>query len=342
MRLALAGDVLPHDGLWQVARADARRAGKSRGSLDFGPILRPTRPVIEAADVAICHLETPVAERTGPFRSYPTFSVPPQILSAIAGTGFDACTTASNHSVDQGFEGVTRTLDALDRNGIRHTGTARTAREKRRLLRMKSGGLELALLSYTYGTNGLPVDADKPWSVNLIGPAAIRADARRAKARGADVVVVALHWGDEYSHAPSDYQLTVADEVTRSRDVDLVYGHHAHVVQPVRKVNGTWVAFGLGNFVAEQETEVVGVYEGMIAEFDLVPRRSGRVDVRWAGYRPTYIGSHNPARPRIRVHDIDAALSAGTLPLSLRERMRAARERVRSVVGEAPPARVSP
>jgi len=149
VRLALTGDVLLHDGLWDVARADARRAGQSPGSLDFGPILQPTRPVIRAADIAICHLETPVAESAGPFQSYPAFSVPPQILSAIAGTGFDACTTASNHSVDQGFEGVTRTLDAMDRNGIRHTGTARSAREQRRLLRMRAGGLELALLSYT-------------------------------------------------------------------------------------------------------------------------------------------------------------------------------------------------
>ena len=155
-------------------------------------------------------------------------------------------------------------------------------------------------------------------------------------------MVVALHWGDEYSQVPSDYQLTVADEVTRSRDVDLVYGHHAHVVQPVRKVNGTWVAFGLGNFVAEQETEVVGIYEGMIAQFDLIPRRSGQVDVRWAAYRPTYITRYDPARPRMRVHDIDAALGAGTLPLPLLQRMRAAKERVRSVVGELPSTRVSP
>jgi len=208
------------------------------------------------------------------------------------------------------------------------------------------GGLEIVLLSYTYGTNGIPLEADKPWSVNLIDPASIRADARRAKVTGADAVVVGLHWGDEYTHSPSDYQRTIAEQVTRSAAVDLVYGHHAHVVQPVRKVNGTWVAYGLGNFVAAHSTEVVGVYEGMVVEFDLTRLRGGEVKVRWTGYRPTYISPSNGVG--MRVYDIRSALGRASvtqplpndlpsdLPSDLRSDLRAAGARVRAVVGRAP------
>jgi len=341
VRLAFAGDVLAHDALWKVARADARRAGEG-GAFEFAPLFEPVRPLIESADLAVCHLETPVAPAEGPFSGYPTFSVPPQILGGITAAGFDACTTASNHSVDQGFDGLSRTLSALDQREIPHTGTARSPREQRHLLRVEVGGLEIVLLSYTYGTNGIPLEADKPWSVNLIDPASIRADARRAKATGADAVVVGLHWGDEYTHSPSDYQRTIAEQVTRSAAVDLVYGHHAHVVQPVRKVNGTWVAYGLGNFVAAHSTEVVGVYEGMVVEFDLTRLRGGEVKVRWTGYRPTYISPSNGVG--MRVYDIRSALGRASvtqplpndLPSDLRSDLRAAGARVRAVVGRAP------
>lgn len=334
VRLALAGDVLMHDGLWAVARREAARAGRS--GMDFAPILEPAAPPIEAADVAVCHLETPLAQRGGPYSNYPVFAVPPQTMRALAAVGFDACTTASNHSLDQGFTGLAHTLDVLDRHGIEHTGTARSAAESRKPLRIDVAGIDIALLAYTYGTNGIPLPDDRRWSVNLIDPDRIDADARRARRQGADAVVVALHWGEEYQHRPSAYQRSVADAVTRSPAVDLVYGHHAHVVQPVRRVNGTWVAYGLGNFVAQQETDRVGVYEGMVAEFDVVRRPSGEVQVRWAGYRPTYITRYQPQDPGMRVHDIRAALRDPSVPRHLRAEMRAARQRVRAVVGQPP------
>jgi poly-gamma-glutamate synthesis protein (capsule biosynthesis protein) len=333
--VVMAGDVLMHDGLWEVARRHAERAG--RGGMDFRPVFQPTRDLVSGADLAVCHMETPVAPPEGPFSSYPVFSVPPQTLAGVEAAGFDVCTTASNHSVDQGFEGVRRTLAELDRQGLEHTGTARSKRERDRLLHVDVEGIDVALLSYAYGTNGMPVDADKPWSVNLIDVAAIRQDARRARDEGADAVLVALHWGDEYQHEPSAYQLDVADAVTRIRDVDLVFGHHAHVVQPVRRVNGTWVAFGMGNFVAQQSTDVEGVYEGMIARFTLQPRApGGGVDVRWAGYSPTYISRYDSAAPDMRVYDIGAALRDPSLSPALKAEMRAARDRVRAVVGTPP------
>src|SRR5437867_6222430 len=99
------------------------------GHRDYSDLLAGVRPVIDQADLAICHLETPIAPASGPFKGYPQFSVPPEIAPALAGIGYDTCSTASNHTLDQGAKGVTTTLDTLDAAGIKHTGSARSARE---------------------------------------------------------------------------------------------------------------------------------------------------------------------------------------------------------------------
>ena len=334
VRVVMAGDVLLHNGLWAVAANDARKAGHP-GALDFAPMFAPVRRLVSSADLAVCHLETPVGLPAGPFSNFPLFEVPPQVVDGLRETGFDVCTTASNHSVDQGFDGLRRTLDVLDRAGLGHVGTARSRDEQRATPLLDIKGLRVALLSYTYATNGMPVDGDKPWSVNLIDPARIRADARRAKAAGADAVLVALHWGNEYQHEPSVLQWQTAEQVTRSPHVDLVFGHHAHVVQPVRKVNGTWVAFGLGNFVAQQDPADPATYEGIVARFDIV-LRAGEVSVRYAGYRPTYISRYDGADPAMRVIDTDVALARSRTPTWLRQQLAASRARVVAVAGPRP------
>jgi poly-gamma-glutamate synthesis protein (capsule biosynthesis protein) len=301
--LALTGDVLIHDNVW----ASARRAAGGRG-FDFRPMLASLRPTLSEADLALCHLETPLAPPGGPYAGYPLFSAPPQIVPALRWVGYDGCSTASNHSVDQGFSGVTRSLQALDAAGLRHTGSARTAAESRAITGFHVHGIEIAWLSYTYGTNGMPVDADKPWSVNLIDVRRILADARRARAAGADAVVVALHWGDEYSHSPSAFQRDVADRLTHSGDISLLYGHHAHVVQPITRVNGTWVVYGLGNLLAGQGTTASGVANGMIALATLRQRGDGTVRVSRPTYRPTHIDYTDP-HGEFRVYDVRRALS---------------------------------
>jgi hypothetical protein len=336
VRVVMAGDVLLHNGLWDVARHDARKAGRPPGSTDFGPMFRPVRPLLSGADLAICHLETPLGRTRGPFHDYPLFEVPPQVVDGLGAAGFDVCSTASNHSLDQGHEGLRRTLRALDARGMPHVGTARSPDERGTTTILDVKGVRVAVLSHTYGTNGIPVPPSKPWSVNLIEPARIREDARRAKAAGADAVLVALHWGTEYQHEPTDDQRRIARQVTRSPDVDLVYGHHAHVVQPVRKINGTWVAFGLGNFVAQQDPAITGVYDGAVAQFDIARRAPGTVSVRYAGYRPTYISRYESADPAMRVLDIDRALERGHRPASLRREMVDARRRVSEVMGPRP------
>ena len=248
--VVMSGDVLLHSGVWESARADA--AARGRPGLDFRPMFAALEPVYSDADLAICHVETPLAEPDGPFSSYPIFSAPPQVVPGLKSAGIDACTTASNHSVDTGLEGLLRTLRTLDAHGIEHAGTAESRKDARRPELLDVAGVTVALLSYTYGTNGLPIPSEAPWSVPLIDTDRMLAMARRARAEGAEIVIVALHAGTEYTTAPNDQQLEVVDALTRSPHVDLVYGHHAHVPQPFDVVHGTWVAYGLGNLVAQR------------------------------------------------------------------------------------------
>lgn len=292
--VVMSGDVLLHNTLWTQAQRDAQAAGHD--GYDFRPLLAGVRPAVSAADLAICHLETPLGPAGGPFTSYPVFSVPPRIAGDLAWVGYDACTTASNHSLDGGVPGVRRTLASLDSAGIAHAGSARTAYEAGQVRMVGAAGARVALLSYTYGLNGFVRPADRPWIVDLIDADRIRADGARARRAGADVVLVALHWGNEYQHRPSRAQRDLAARLLASPDIDLVYGHHAHVVQPFERIHGKWVAYGLGNHVAEQTVVEEATHEGVMARFEFTATASGRWLVTGAEYLPTAVSRSQPYR----------------------------------------------
>lgn len=247
--IVLTGDLLVHPLLWEQAAEDASVTG--RLPLDFEPLLAGQRQYLSAGTLGICHLETPLAEPEGPFAGYPQFNVPPQIVVAAKDVGYDACTTASNHTIDAGVEGAERTLRALDAAGLEHTGSYATAADAEELLVLDQpeAEAEVAVIEATYGLNGLV--PDQPWRVDLIDTETLIAKARAARAEGADIVVAALHAGDEYSSVPNALQTQVAHALADSGDVDFVYGHHTHSVLPIEKYNGTWIVYGLGNGVTE-------------------------------------------------------------------------------------------
>jgi poly-gamma-glutamate synthesis protein (capsule biosynthesis protein) len=323
------GDMLLHEGLWESARMDAERTG--RGPMDFRPILADMRPVVRSADLAICHLETPLAPKAGPYSGYPVFSVPPQILPALKWEGYDACTTASNHSLDDGFSGIQRTLGDFDRIGLAHFGTATTKKASRTPLIMDVKGVRVGLIAATYGTNGIPLPSAQPWSVPIINPARIERLAAVAKRDGADIVLVALHWGLEYEHAPIQDQIDVADTLTKDPDISFIYGHHAHVVQPYDKVHGTWVVYGLGNAVAQQDTAVTGVYDGNTCRVTFTEKPDGSFAVTRLEYLPTMITHFDGVHP-MRWLDVPKDLHDPAFA-SLRPKLRATRARVSADVG---------
>ena len=325
--LVAGGDVLLHPRLWEQAEADAAAAGTP--GRDFRPLLAGVEPLVGGADLAVCHLETPVAVAGEAPAGYPSFSVPPEIVPALADTGFDACTTASNHTYDRGAAGVDRTLAALDAAGIAHAGSARTPGEAAMTTQLPVEGADVALLSYTFGFNGVPAPAGESWRANSIDEARIRADAAAARAGGAEVVVVALHWGDEYDPAPTTGQRTLGPALVRSPDVDLVLGHHTHVVQPVERVDGEWVVYGMGNFVAHHATPGPPNEEGLLVRFTFTEGPDGW-RVTDAQYAPLLVTRGDP----VRLVDVGATAGpgagAGAPP---RARLQEAWDRTTTVVG---------
>jgi poly-gamma-glutamate synthesis protein (capsule biosynthesis protein) len=317
-----SGDVLLHDGLWEQARRP--------GGYDFGPLFEHLAADVRGADLAICHLETPLGDPRGPFANYPSFNVPPQVAATLADIGYDTCSTASNHALDRGEAGIDRTLAALDAAGLRHTGTARGAAEALRPNLMTVHGVVVAQLSYTFSFNGIGRPAGRPWRANLLtaSTAAVLAEARRARAAGAEVVIVSLHWGTEYQHAPDGFQRSVADRLLASPDVDLVVGHHAHVVQPVRRLHGKWVAYGMGNEVAWQN-QADDTRDGIMPRFTFTETRPGTFAVTAVEVIPIHMWLEGS---RAVALDVPACLHDTNLAEPVRRSCRASLRRTRSVV----------
>ena len=278
----LAGDLLVHPQLWDQARADAGTTGNQ--PLDFEPLLEGMRPYISGSDLAVCHMETPVAEAGGPYAGYPMFNVPPQILTAAAAVGYQGCTTASNHTVDAGTEGLNRTLAVLDSLGLEHTGSYTTEAESEIPLIMDTSGARIGIIEATYGLNGL--EADYPWQVDMLDAADMIARAQAARGQGADIVIGAVHAGDEYASMPNSQQIETAHALADSGQFDLIYGHHTHSVLPIENYNGTWIIYGLGNAVTELSPWYAVNNEGLIVRAQFVQENDGakwRVsDLAWA------------------------------------------------------------
>jgi poly-gamma-glutamate synthesis protein (capsule biosynthesis protein) len=285
--LLATGDVLVHQD-----RALTAGALRPDGSYDFTDVFAPVAELVGGADLAICHLETPVAPAGGPYRGYPSFAVQPEIVDALAGAGYDLCSTASNHSLDAGTDGLTRTLDALDAAGIRHAGTARSEAESAEPVVVDVGGVRVASVAATFGLNGVPVPAGREWSVDVAEVPdvdGLLAEAARARAAGADVVVASLHCCREYEQDPTDAQVAAARTLLASPDVDLVLGHHAHVVQPFERIGDEWVAYGLGNHLAEHATRGYPTEDSVAARFTFTRGADGRFTVSRAEAVPLRI-----------------------------------------------------
>ncbi|WP_030313223.1 CapA family protein [Streptomyces flavochromogenes] len=293
--LVASGDVLPHDSIIRRAAQDA-----VGGGYDFTPMLSGVKSVVSRADLAICHMETVYGEDGGPYTGYPAFTSPPEVAAALKTTGYDSCSTASNHTLDDGAAGLARTLDALDRAGVRHAGSARTAEEAAKPTLLTAGGATVAQLAYTYGTNGYPMPEGQPWAVRTLDEQKVIADARAARAAGADVVVVSAHWGSEWQTEPDERQLTLGRALTASQsggrpDIDLIIGTHAHVPQAYEKVNGTWIVYGMGDQIAGDMINHEGAYDprgnqGTIGRFTFGPPRTpgGRWEVTKAEFVPQW------------------------------------------------------
>lgn len=242
--LLFAGDLMQHDG--QI------KAAKTATGYDYGDVFARVKPEIERYDIAVANFEVTLGGP--PYKGYPCFSAPDEYLAATIDAGFDVMLTSNNHCCDMRAKGLERTIMMMDSLKIPHLGTYRNQKERERdyPFFIERNGIRIAMLNFTYGTNGIPVPA--PYVVNLEDTAQIAKDIEKAKEQGADVIIAFPHWGIEYASLPNNAQRKLAEWMLK-KGVNHIIGGHPHVVQPFEVREGDngdkhLVAYSLGNYVS--------------------------------------------------------------------------------------------
>lgn len=287
VELSLVGDIMLH-----VPQLNAAY-DKSTGSYSFDEFFSEVQDYLRAADLTIGNLETTLAGRERGYSGYPQFNSPSEILTALKNAGFDILTTANNHSMDRGVPGVLNTIANLDASGIKHTGTFTSLEERNKPLIADIRGLKVAILAYTYGTNGIPVPKDRSYLVNLIDLARIREDIQQARLEGADLVLLLPHFGVEYRRVPGPEEKKLVDNLFKA-GADIVAGSHPHVIQPMVRRDlsgdseGLFAAYSMGNFISAQRAPYKdsGIILNLKLEKDLA---SGDIRLIGADYIPTWV-----------------------------------------------------
>ncbi len=279
LELSFVGDIMQHGP--QIKSA----YNPVDDNYDYLPCFRTIAPSFRQADLVFANLELTLAGK--PFSGYPTFSAPDELALALKKSGIDVLVTANNHSLDRRKKGLERTIDVLDSLHIPHTGTFKNPddRSTNYPLMIQKKGVKIALLNYTYGTNGIPVT--DPNIVNLLDTAQMRLDIQHAKSKDADLIVVFTHWGLEYQQMPNSEQKNIA-RFCKNLGVDLVIGSHPHVLQPIERAGDFITVYSLGNFFSNQRDRYKdgGMMFNTVIEFDTVHHTSTILE---AGYELTWV-----------------------------------------------------
>lgn len=281
--LLFMGDIMGHDE--QIRSAE----NPETHEFNYDEVFSYIKPIITEADIAIANFEVTLAGP--PYKGYPQFSSPAELASACKNAGIDYLVTANNHAADRGMMGILSTISKLDSMGIPHTGTFPdvSSRDSLTPLMIHRNGISIALLNYTYGTNGNNVP--EPVIVNMLDKELITNDIIRAKSNNADIIILFLHWGTEYDTIPSKSQTDLA-EYFQSAGVDLVIGSHPHVLQKMVRLDRTCsendgiVVYSLGNFISNQRKPKTD--GGSMVRIEL-SRDSDRYTVSNAGYYLTWV-----------------------------------------------------
>ncbi len=295
IRVAAVGDIL----MWHRQIGSAKIIG--RNEYAFEPMFSGVSTYLKSADLTIGNLETTLSgreqiyERISPKTHYPMFNCPDELVKALKWAGFDVLTTANNHCMDRGENGLKRTIQILDKHQIGHTGTFSSRDEASRLFIRNVKGIRIGIASYTYGTNFNEVPKERPWLVNRIWLKKMENDIGRLR-RNADIVIAAVHFGQEFFQRPNDRQRTVADKLFYY-GADVVLGAHPHVLQPmeqkmVRDKYGVqkrrFVAYSLGNFISDRMWKNPLTQLGVILMLNIEKDKQGNTTVKSIKPIPTW------------------------------------------------------
>ena len=287
--LAAIGDIMCHNTQYIDAY------NEDTDTYDFSYVFENISLYTKTADICIGNLETTFAGEDIGYSSYPTFNTPDELAYELKDIGIDVLSTAGNHSLDKGFDGLSRTIDVLNDADISHLGTYKSKEEQDTTLIKYVKGVKIAFVNYTYGTNGISIPSDKQFCVNLIDENLIKEQIDKAKQEEPDIIIACMHWGSEYKTTQNSTQEDLADFLFQN-GVDIILGTHPHVLEPMEKRTVTlddgttkdgFVIYSLGNFIADQNAEYTR--DSIILNLDITKHTDGKISIDNYEYVPIYM-----------------------------------------------------
>lgn len=260
------GDALLHNGVYLDA-ATGKVGSDGYQIYDFTEMFTYIKPLIEKYDLRFYNQETIIGGKNLGLSNYPLFNSPDEIGGDLVNkVGFNLVNTASNHTLDKGTTGALYSANFWENQQNAYmVGTSSSLEKRNTVVTKEINGITYALLGYTYGTNGIPVPTGYEYLVNLYSDAQAKKDIEAVRDK-VDVIMVSMHWGIEYTHTPTEEQKRQAAYLA-SLGVDVIIGHHPHVIQPIEYIDDTLIIYSLGNFISAQDGNQKRV--GMIAGFDI-------------------------------------------------------------------------
>lgn len=289
--ITVVGDLMCHSPQFQYAQV-------SRDSFDFLPVYRNVVSLLQSSDFTFGNLETVTAGReSGGYSGYPFFNTPSSFINALDESGFDLLVTANNHSLDRSEKGVLKTIDEIKKRNLNYVGTYKSKQDRDSIRIFNIKGISVAILAYSYGTNGNPIPAGKEYLINLIDEKVIENDILTSKSLGADIVIVHLHYGEEYKREPVKSQLQIVNKII-DFGADIIIGGHPHVLQPIQffktnnsKLDTGFVAYSMGNFISNQRKRFTDA--GIILTIKINILADNRFEIEEVNYVPTWVFKGN-------------------------------------------------
>lgn len=311
IKMAVIGDIMCHNSQYKDAY------DSKNNTYDFSYVFSDIKEYISSADIAIGNLETTFAGKERGYSNYPRFNTPEQLATNLKDFGIDVVSTANNHCMDTNYTGLVSTLKYLDEAGISHTGTNETEEQQNQILVKDVNGIKIAFLSFTYGTNGITIPADKSFAVNLIDEDLILKQIKMTKEQNPDLICVSMHWGIEYQLKQNQEQEKLKD-LLFNNGVDIILGSHPHVLQPMKNETITlddgstkdcFVIYSLGNFMSGQTKE--NTRSSIILNIDITKsEETGKTKLNKVEFIPIYMYKSPTARVhKYKILDIEKTLS---------------------------------
>lgn len=287
--IAAVGDILIHDSVFKDAYTGS--------GYDFKPMFENVKQYLQQADIAFANQETMLGGKELGLSGYPRFNSPTEVGDALKHIGIDIVSIANNHTLDVGEKGILNAIDYYNSEGILYTGAYESFEDREIIRTIEKDGIIFSFLAYTYGTNGIPVPNGKDYLVNLIDEERIVADIQKAKDIS-DVVVLSLHFGNEYEPFPNTRQKELA-QMFSDAGANIIFGHHPHVLQPMDWITGedgqkTFVAYSLGNFISGQkgiEREIGGILQLEVQK--KVSRSATTIEINDPRFVPVFTYKNN-------------------------------------------------